>query len=249
MVAAFYPIAFAAEQIAGDQAEVSNLTPPGSEPHDVELSVRAVERIRSADYVFYLGGGFQPAVEEAAAGADGRAVDLLPRSDAARGDPHVWLDPVRFASMVERIGDELGRRRAARRLAGQLRALDRVLAAGLSSCRRREIVTSHAAFGYLTERYDLEQIAISGLSPEGEPSPRELERAIANVERSGATTVFFEPLVSPRVARTVARETDARAAVLNPIEGLTEDELEAGETYFTVMRENLATLRRALACR
>jgi zinc transport system substrate-binding protein len=109
-------------------------------------------------------------------------------------------------------------------------------------------VTSHAAFGYLAERYRLEQIAITGLSPEAEPTPRELEDVIEDVRAHDAKTVFFETLVSPRLAETVARETGASTAVLNPLEGLTEDELDRGENYFSLMRANLQTLREALEC-
>jgi zinc transport system substrate-binding protein len=110
------------------------------------------------------------------------------------------------------------------------------------------IVTSHAAFGYLADAYGLRQIALTGLSPEAEPSPRALEELVDEVREAKATTVFFETLVSPKVAETVAREAGAQTAVLNPLEGLTEREIEAGADYFSVMRDNLAILRRALGC-
>ena len=110
-------------------------------------------------------------------------------------------------------------------------------------------MTTHAAFGYLARRYRLEQIPITGLSPEVEPTPRELEEVVDRVRDAKATTVFFETLVSPRLAETVARETGAATAVLNPLEGLSEDELERGADYLSVMRENLRALRRGLGCR
>jgi zinc transport system substrate-binding protein len=251
VVAAFYPLAFAAERVGGDAVSVTNLTPPGAEPHDVELSARDVERVRSADFVFYL-GSFQPALERAVDDADGEAVDVLQGLDVHQGasvDPHVWLDPVRYAEIVERIGTALGRPQAAQPMKNELFQLDERFRTQLGECARREIVTSHAAFGYLAERYGLEQVALTGLSPEAEPTPRELERVIADVREHGATTVFFETLVSPRLAETVARETGARTAVLNPLEGLTKTELERGEDYFSVMRANLAALRKALGCR
>jgi zinc transport system substrate-binding protein len=275
VVAAFYPLAFAAEEIGRESVRVTNITPPGAEPHDVELSARDVERVRSAELVLYLGHGFQPALERAVEGADVEALDLLSGlellegGEDARGhegedgeeaeehagggetalDPHVWLDPLRYAEMAERIGAALERPERAAAFAGRLRALDEELRDGLAACRRHELVTSHAAFGYLAERYDLEQIAITGLSPETEPTPRELEEVIDEVREHGATTVFFETLVSPRLAETVARETGAETAVLDPIEGLTEEELERGEDYFSIMRENLEALRGALGCR
>jgi zinc transport system substrate-binding protein len=265
LVAAFYPLAYAAERVGGAEVDVRNLTPPGAEPHDVELTARDVERIRQADVVLYLGGGFQPALEDAVADAEGEAVDLLGGLRLLRGeahdehaadheeesgvDPHVWLDPLRYATIVERIGRDLDRAEAAGAVVRELRELDRDFRLGLADCDRRELVTSHAAFSYLAQRYGLRQISISGLSPESEPTPRELEEIIEHVEEAGAGTIFFETLVSPRIAETVARETGAETAVLNPLEGLTEEELESGANYFTVMRRNLAALRAALGCR
>jgi zinc transport system substrate-binding protein len=134
-------------------------------------------------------------------------------------------------------------------MASELRRLDREFRRGLSDCDRREFVTSHAAFAYLADRYRLRQIPITGLSPEGEPTPRELEEVVEHVRESGARTIFFETLVSPELAETVARETGADTAVLNPLEGLTEEEVGAGANYFTVMERNLAALRVALECR
>jgi zinc transport system substrate-binding protein len=246
VVASFYPLAFAAEEIGGPSVEVTNLTPPGAEPHDVELSVRDVERVRSADLVLYLGSGFQPAVERAVEGGDAEAIDLLEKRTV---DPHVWLDPLRYARLAKRIGGALGRRGAAEQFERELRELHDDYEGGLADCERREIVTSHAAFGYLAERYRLEQIAITGVSPEAEPTADELERVVAQVREREATTVFFETLVSPRLAETVAREAGVVTASLNPLEGLTDEELDRGSDYFSVMRDNLATLRKALGCR
>jgi zinc transport system substrate-binding protein len=254
VVAAFYPLAYAAEEIGGERVAVRNLTPPGAEPHDVELSARDVERIRSADVALYLGSGFQPAFERAVEGARGEAVDLLDeltlidRQDDGV-DPHVWLDPLRYADLARRVGEVLERPEPAALLAERLGALDAEFEHGLAECARREIVTSHSAFGYLADRYGLEQVAISGLTPEAEPTPRDLEQIVREVRKRSATTVFFEPLVSPRLAETVAREAGVRTAVLNPIEGLTKEELAGGKNYFSLMRTNLAALREALGCR
>jgi zinc transport system substrate-binding protein len=249
LVAGFYPLAWAADQLGGERVDVTNITPAGSEPHDVELTPRAVEFVRDATYVFLL-RGFQPALDEAADGAkNATVVDFLEVASPEHGDVHVWLDPVRFEAIVERMGEVLERPAAAERLIDELRRLDRDYRDGLAHCARRAFVTSHAAFGYLAGRYGLRQVAVTGLVPESEPSPRALERVVDEVRQSGATTVFVEPLVSHRVADTVAREAGARTAVLDPIEGLTEDEARRGETYLTVMRANLAALREALGCR
>jgi zinc transport system substrate-binding protein len=176
----------------------------------------------------------------------------VPGADESGGaalDPHVWLDPVRYAAMATAIGRALGRPRAAAAFVARLHALDRRYRMGLSRCRRRTIVTSHAAFGYLAARYGLRQLALEGLSPEAEPSPRTFARAIRDVLSSGATTVFSETLVSPKLAQTVARDAHVKTAVLDPLEGVPPDALRRGATYFSVMQANLAALRLALGCR
>jgi zinc transport system substrate-binding protein len=258
VVAAFYPLAYAAERIGGSAVDVENLTPAGAEPHDLELTPHAVADIERADVVHYLGHGFQPAVSDAVRGARGRAIDVLAglslRSapggeQGLDADPHVWLDPVRFARVVREIGDALQRPARAAALVAELRRLAREYRTGLAHCARRDIVTSHAAFGYLAQRYGLRQVAITGMEPESEPTARQLAQVIVLVRRTRATTVFFERLVSPRLADTVAREVGARTAVLDPIEGLTRSQQARGGTYFTVMRENLVALREALGCR
>jgi len=245
VVAGLYPLAWAVGQIAGDRHRVVDVTPPGAEPHDVELSPRDVEEILGADLVVYVGGGFQPAVEDAVELRDGDSLDIL----AGGSDPHVWLDPVRFAAVARRVGEALGRSAAGERLASRLLELHREYEAGLAHCTRRTLVTTHAAFGRLAARYGLEQLALAGTSPEAEPTARDLEGLIEQVRASGATTVFSEPLASDRVPRTVAREAGLRVGVLDPVEGLTENGVEAGADYLTVMRDDLEALREALGCR
>ncbi len=244
IVASFHPLAFAAERIGGPDVRVENLTPAGAEPHDLELSPRDVADIQRAHVVFYLGHGFQPAVEQA---IRGNGVDLLSGLPLRPGDPHVWLDPVLFERIARRIGAVL--HRPSGPLVRALRNADAAYRSGLAHCARKDIVTSHAAFGYLAQRYGLRQIAITGLTPESEPSPQQLGNVIRLVRRTHATTVFFETLVSPRLAETVAREVGARTAVLDPIEGLTASEQKAGQDYLSLMRRNLVALRKALGCR
>ena len=266
VVAALYPLAFAAAQVA-PAVPVRNLTPPGAEPHDLELTPGDVEDVDAARLVLYLGQGFQPALEDAVGRRAGPSLDLLEGIDLLAGgedghghdaaadpagdealDPHVWLDPVRYAAIARSIAGALGDTAAADALVARLEELDNEMAAGLKRCERREIVTSHAAFGYLADRYDLTQVPLQGLSPEAEPSPKDLAALVDQVKEQGATTVFFETLVAPDLAETVAREADATTAVLNPLEGLTREQEDAGADYFSVMRENLAVLREALGC-
>ena len=255
VIASFYPLEYAASQVGDGRVDVSNLTPPGAEPHDLELTPRDVAEVHDADVVLYLDTGFQPAVDDAVKEASGEVVDLL-RGISLRkaiggetvSDPHVWLDPLLYAGIVAQVGRVLGTPERERTLETKLRALDATFRTGLASCKRHELVTSHAAFGYLAARYRLEQVPLSGVSPEAEPTPRKLEDAVERVRESGATTIFFETLASSRVAETVARETGAKTAVLNPIEGLTNEQIASGDDYFTLMRANLRALRAALEC-
>jgi zinc transport system substrate-binding protein len=257
VVAAFYPLAFVAERVGGSKVDVENLTPPGSEPHDIELTPGDVARIQRADVILYLSHGFQPGVEQAVGDAGGKRVDVLAGiglkrgvgDEAGQSDPHVWLDPVLFAEVVKRVGAVLGERARASSLPSRVLALDGEYRVGLAHCKRTDFVTSHAAFGYLAARYGLHQIAITGIDPESEPSPQRLRALIALVRREHVTTVFFERLVSPRLAETVARDAGVKAAVLDPIEGLTPSEQARGFTYLTLMRQNLRELRSALGCR
>ena len=268
VVAAFYPVATAAEAIGGDCVDVENLTPPGVEPHDLELTPDDVEAIASADVVLYLGSGFQPAVEDAIGDAQGSTLDILtladtlpaPPSEAEEGilvDPHVWLDPGLLATMMPGVAQTLSTAAPdsdcdfeanAETYAGSLTTIDEEFTAGLASCDQDLIVTNHAAFGYLAAAYGLTQEAISGLAPDEEPSPARLAELKDLVEASGVTTIFTEELVSPEVAETLASEAGVDTAVLNTLEGLTPEEIDAGEDYGSIMRTNLETLRAALGC-
>lgn len=252
VVAAFYPLAFAAEQVAGPGVDVVDLTRAGQEPHDLELSPRDVARIQTARLVVYAGHGFQPAVEDAVHERSGPSLDVLDHvrllGTGDDVDPHVWLDPVRYAEVARAVASALREPARSAAFVHRLAALDRRLARGLERCKRRTIVTSHAAFGYLAERYGLRQVALVGLAPEAEPSPATVARLADTVRATGASTVFTEPLVAPELAETVAREAGAVTATLDPLEALTPGEEDSGSDYFGVMSKNLAALRQALGC-
>jgi zinc transport system substrate-binding protein len=258
VVAAFLPLEEAAVRVGGEAVTVRNLTPPGAEPHDIELSPRDVDQIIDADVVLHLGASFQPAIADAAENAEGRAVDvLLAVEQDESADPHIWLDPARMIAIVEEVRDALSQadpdreaefQRNADAYTAELRQLDEDMRAGLQTCERRVIVTAHDAFGYLAERYGLVEKPIAGLSPEEEPDPARLASLADDVRADGTTTIFYETLVSPEIAETLAREAGVDAAVLNPIEGLTDEQKDAGATYETLMRENLAALQAALGC-
>jgi len=278
VVAAFYPLEYAAAQVGGDNVEVVNLTPPGAEPHDLELSPQQVALLGEADLVVYA-AGFQPALDEAIAQqAPDRALDVLTGipdlleghsdehgdehgdegaaqpGEAPPIDPHVWLNPLNMSV----IGDEIASRLSAlapersgdfasgaQSLTSSMDDLNAEWAAGTAECANRLLVVSHEAFGYLAQAYDFTQVGIAGLSPEAEPSPARLAEVVGLVEDQGVTTVYYETLVDPRVAETVAAETGARTAVLDPLEGLPEG---SDGNYVTVMQGNLAQVREGQEC-
>ncbi|MCG5434986.1 metal ABC transporter substrate-binding protein [Micromonospora foliorum] len=274
VVAAFYPLQFLAERIGGDAVRVTNLAKPGAEPHDLELNPSQVGEVSDAELIVYL-KGFQPAVDDAVAQNGGdRAFDVTtvqPLLDASAGghdhegeeghaeesggkDPHVWLDPTRLAGIGDQLAQRLGKAdpdhaadytARAGALRADLTTLDGEFKNGLATCQRREIVTSHAAFGYLADRYQLDQVGITGLSPDVEPSPQRLADVIEEAKEHQATTIFFETLVSPKVAETIAGQVGAKTAVLDPIEGLAAG---SNGDYLSVMRTNLRTLQTALSC-
>lgn len=257
VVASFYPLAEVASRVAGPGVVVRNLTPAGAEPHELELTPRQVDELLDAELVVYMGRGFQPAVSDVLRRRKGASLDVL-RGFGQGADPHVWLDPVLMKDIVASVEAALVRARPdeaaayarrARAYTDELDGLNEAFAAGLQTCERRIVVTSHAAFGHLAARYGLTQRAIAGVSPEAEPDPRRLAEIADLVTREHVTTVFTETLVSQEVADTLARETGVRTAVLNPLEGLTRAERAAGKTYAAVMRDNLAVLRSALSCR
>ena len=280
--ASFYPLQWASERVGGRLVDVTGLTPPGGEPHDLELTPKAVGRLARADVVVYL-AGFQPAVDDAVAqeanaaafdvssvanldiaatpdGHDHSGESAAQHADhagaASAADPHFWLDPVRFEHVATAIGERFAAadpanaatyRANAAALVTDLEALDGRYRTGLADCAQDQLVTAHSAFAYLAERYGLHQEGIAGISPDVEPDAATLRRLAELVRRDGVTTVYTETLASPALAETVARETGARVAVLDPVEGLTD--ASAGRDYLEVMASNLETLRAGQQCR
>ena len=270
VAAAFYPVAFAAQQVGGKRVDVTNLTPVGAEPHDLELTPDQIDELLDAKVAFVLGGGFQPAVEDAAERRDDGPVELLPKLVDTQGkkvaeegqegglDPHVWLDPVLMSQLVGEVerglasADPKGTAtygRNTRALQDKLAALDARYRQRLTGCARDLLVTSHDAFGYLTSRYGIRQEGVAGLSPDDEPDAARLGELAQLARDEGVTTVFTEETVSPRIARTLARDAGGlRTQVLSPLESLTKKERDAKADYFTLMGANLDKIANALGC-
>lgn len=173
-------------------------------------------------------------------------------------DPHIWLDPKGAIHTVEAIRDAFVKADPANKALyegnaaayiAKLQALDAEFRTELAQCQRKEFFTTHAAFGYLAHAYDLEQHAIMGLAPDAEPKPKELKRIVDEAKEHEVKYIFFETLVSDKVAKVVADEVGAQTLVLNPYEGLTDAEIQAGKNYLSVMGENLTNLKMALECK
>ena len=272
VAAAFYPLAFVAQRVGGDDVSVTNLTQPGAEPHDLELTIKETAEIADADLVMLL-HGFQPAVDDAveqvAAGEVLDVADVVDletseehaddhgdeAGDHGDEDPHFWQDPLLMAEVGDAVAEDLAEidpahaadyRANAADLRTDLEALDAAYADGLASCQHETLVVSHDAFGYLGRRYGLDVVGINGLSPDAEPSPAHIRALQDLIRKDGIRVVFSEQLASREFADSLAHDLHIRAEVLDPIEGLSD--ATAGQDYLSLMRRNLATMRESNQC-
>ena len=276
VAAAFYPLAEIVRNVAGDQATVVTIVPPGEEAHEYEPTPKELTQLEKADVVVYLGDGFQPSVEKAIESLPDSVVkidlleglSLLPAGGGGTvgdtggttgteeveglesgADPHVWLDPANMKAMTERVAAAIpGSEDGRDAYLTQLDELDAQFTEGLAECDSRILVSGHRAFAYLAAAYDLEAVSIAGISPSEEPSAQTLEDVAAFAKDNGVTTIFFEENLPDDLARTVADEIGASTAVLDPIESPSGDQLDANATYVSLMQDNLAALRAGLGC-
>ncbi|MFJ8144441.1 zinc ABC transporter substrate-binding protein [Streptomyces sp. NPDC096048] len=287
VVASFYPMQYLAQQIGGEHVNVTTLTEPGQEPHDLELSAKQTAEMGEADAVLHL-KSLQPAVDEAIAQSGVKtkidAATLTTLEDhgsvehdhghggeehAEEGhseehseeeehalDPHVWLDPVKYAEIAEGVAKAFEKadpdhaddyRKNAEALAKKLAGLNTAYEKGLKNTDTKVFFTNHAAFGYLAERYGLTQEAINGLDPESEPSPARIKELQEEAKADGVTTVFYETLVSDKTAKTLAKDAGLKTDVLDPLEGITDK--SKGDDYLAVMESNLKALEAALGAK
>ncbi|MEU1401836.1 metal ABC transporter substrate-binding protein [Streptomyces sp. NPDC005728] len=278
VVASFYPMTFLAEQIGGSHVHVTSLTTPGQEPHDLEISPQQIARLEESDAVLYL-KNLQPSVDNAVAqspvktkidaaslttleehgnevGGHAAAHDTHEGEESGGKDPHIWLDPVRYAQVAEGVGKAFEKadpdhaadyRKNTAALVKRLDDLNTQFRSGLANTRTKVFITTHAAFGYLAERYGLTEEAINGLDPESEPSAVRVKDLEKLAEADGVTTVFYETLVSDKTAKTVANDAGLKTDVLDPIEGITKK--SRGTDYFAVQEANLKALQQALGAK
>jgi len=275
VVTSFYPLQYVTQRIAGDSVSITSLTKPGAEPHDLELTPKDIASVHDADLVIYL-SDFQSAVDDAVSSAGGtETLDVVKAArlgltathehedhsgdehshEHAGADPHFWLDPTRLADVADAVAarlkslvpdraDSFTANAAA--LRKELLALDTEYSEALKTCDSRELVTSHEAFGYLAERYDLEQHGITGLVPEEEPGAAAIAQIVELVKKKKIRTVYYEVLVNPDIAKTVASEAKVATAVLDPVESISDDSV--AQDYLGVMRANLTSLVKGQGC-
>ncbi|MFI8290035.1 zinc ABC transporter substrate-binding protein [Streptomyces sp. ms191] len=281
VVASFYPMQYLAEQIGGDHVAVTTLTKPGVEPHDLDLKPRQIGELGEAGFILYL-KGVQPAVDDAIKQAgvehtvDAATLTELEAHGTAVGhdhgeehgaddghdhgeagtDPHIWLDPVKYAEVAKGVGASLEKadpanaadyRKNTDALVKKLGELDTAFASGLRNTATKTFITTHSAFGYLAERYGLDQEGITGVDPESEPSPARVKELQDTAKKDKVSTVFFETLASDKTAKTLAGDTGLRTDVLDPLEGITDK--SRGDDYIEVMQSNLAALKKALGAK
>lgn len=254
----YYPLYDFAKNIAGDRAKVTNVTPSGVEPHDYEPSPRDVAGLHDSDVFVFNGAKMETWVPKFVESYKKQAVNSSKGiSLIDNSDPHFWLDPVLAQTIVKNIQAGLSAASPkdseyfnsnAQKYLSKLKQLDDEYKSGLKVCKQRTIVTSHEAFSYLAKRYDINALSIAGISPEEEPSVKKLAELSDLVRSSGIKYVFFESLVSPKLAETVARESGAKTAVFDPIEGLSQEDISEGKDYISIQRDNLAALRIAMDC-
>lgn len=264
----FYPLYFFSSQIGGDKADVQNITPAGSEPHDYEPTAKDMARIEHANLLVLNGNveswgdkiknNLQGKATTVIVAGEGLFTKTLTEEGETMRDPHVWLNPILAKKEVEKITkgytttDPLNKayyEANEKQLTTKLDKLDAKYQAGLQNCQTRDIITSHEAFAYLAEQYGLNQVAIAGLSPDEEPSSKQLAEVADFAKQNNTHYIFFETLVSPKLAETIAQEIGAQTLVLDPIEGLSDDDIKQGKNYFTVMEDNLKNLQTALQCK
>lgn len=257
----FYPLAFLAEEIGGDKVFVTNLTPAGAEPHDFEPSARDMAKMEQSRVLIVNGLGLEPWIENAQKNIDPKKTNLLivgeGRDISRKGDSHIWLSPAIMYGMAKEIALTFAEADTANGATyfnnleifkNKINVLDDEYRSGLTQCKLKSFVTSHNAFGYLADNYGLEQIPIAGLSPDAEPSPKTLGDIVNFAKQRNVKYIFFESLANPKLSETIASEIGAKTLVLNPLEGLTEQDRLEGKNYFSIMRENLVNLQTALSC-
>lgn len=259
--ASFYPLYFLADEIGKDNIDLRIVIPNGTEPHDYEPSVKQLNDIEKADIFIYNGAGLESwadklleaIIDEKKIISASEEVELNKIDGVA--DPHIWLDPYNMDKIGKRIKegfialDSKNKEEYEnnyKELSGKLRKLDNDYSMALKDKKKDKILVSHAAFGYMADRYKFDQIPVAGISPEQEPSPKTIANIIDLAKKNEIKYIFLETLASPKTVSVIAEEANLEILTLNPIAGLTEEEQKNGEDYISIMEKNIESLKKAL---
>ena len=255
----FYALCDFASEIAGDNAQIVNMVPAGTEPHDWEPGVKDMAGLNEADIVLYNGMGMESWTDKAFASLENADTVFVKVSDGAdiydSADPHIWLDPENVKIMCGNILSALCEADPEHSEAykanydsyiSELDELDSAFSSELAPYKGRSIVVSHSAFGYLCNAYGLKQEPLDGVSADSEPSPDRMMELVNFIKSNDIKYIFCEKLVSRKTAETLAEETGAELLYLDPFEVLTEEEISRGDNYISVMYSNLENLKKAL---
>jgi len=270
----FYTMYDFASKIGGDKVNIVNIVPSGMEPHDFELKSGDITRLQKAKVFIYNGAGMENWVDKVVTSANNKdlilveaskGIKLLEGSAVHEGekkgenvlqyDPHVWLNPQNAILELSAIKDAFVKadpkdkdyfEQNFETYKVKINELDKEYKSVVSSFKKKEIVVAHAAFGYLCDAYGLKQVAIEGLNAESEPTAARMAEISKYAKEQKFKVIFFEELVSPKVAQTIAKEAGAQTEMLNPLEGISDDAKKQGKEYISIMRDNLESLKKAL---
>jgi zinc transport system substrate-binding protein len=261
VVTTLFPLYDMAKNIGGDNADVYLLLPPGVEAHSYEPTPSDIVRINEADIFIYTGKFMEPWVEDILKSFKNEnliVVDSSTGTNMLESDPHIWLDFDNSKIMADNIKNgyiqndpenknyyEL----TANDYSNKLTELDSLYKNSLSTCEKKEIVYGgHYAFSYLANRYGLTYLAAQGLSPDSEPTANDLIKLIDQVTKNDIKYIFYEELSSPKIAETIANETDAKMLLLNAAHNVSKEQFDDDVSFFDIMDENLVNLKNGLNC-
>lgn len=274
--ASTYPMYYIAKEIGKDNIDLNILVPIGVDPHEYELSLKQTKELEDTDLFLYNGSGLEHWGEKVSKNMKSKDKKVIEASDYVNlldieenhdethnddedmhgdKDPHIWLDPTNVEKIAKKLSEQLKEMDTENsdkyeknylELSSKLKTLDNKYSEELKNRKQNTILVSHRAFAYLTNRYKLEQIAVTGISPDSEPSPKSISKLIDITKEKNIKYIFFEVLSSPKSVEMIAQEANLEVLTLNPIGGITKDQFESGIDYIDIMEENLTNLKKAL---
>jgi zinc transport system substrate-binding protein len=268
IVASIFPLQEFARAVAGEHGDTTLLLPPGAGVHTWQPRASDIIRLSTTDLFIYIGAGLEPWIADVLKSLPPSRPRILavmdslplsrPETREHEEDPHIWLDlgiDREIVGLLARTLGEIDPAKAAAfadnasRYSEELRRIEEKYSAVLGGCRQKTfLLGGHAAFGYLAAKFGLEQKAVSGLSPDAEPTPGRLMEAIQWAKTNGIRTVFREANANDQMARLLAKEIGAGILVLHPGANLSKREWTSGITFLDIMLSNLDNLKRGLGC-